>query len=79
MYFKVGIRSLVGLLFFALLSGCLAAGSSSSADTDNCRRDRARCLYDGQYEPGEQEYAEQAAKDLNRASTQRLRRSSWWW
>lgn len=33
-------------------------------------------MYDGKYEPGEEDYAEVEAKRLNKASTDRLRRSS---
>ncbi len=33
-------------------------------------------MYDGKYEQGEEDYAESEAKRLNKASTDRLRRSS---
>ena len=33
-------------------------------------------MYDGNYEQGEEDYAEAEAKRLNKASTDRLRRSS---
>lgn len=40
------------------------------------RWNRNSCMYDGKYEPGEEDYAEAEAKRLNKASTDRLRRSS---
>ncbi|CUI34503.1 Uncharacterised protein [Achromobacter xylosoxidans] len=33
-------------------------------------------MYDGKYEPGEEDYVEAEAKRLNKASADRLRRSS---
>jgi hypothetical protein len=33
-------------------------------------------MYEGQYEPGERDYAEQEAKRLNQAASDKLRRSS---
>ena len=39
-----------------------------------CRLNQASCNYNGQYEPGERDYAEQEAKRLNRAEVQRLQR-----
>jgi hypothetical protein len=59
-----------GVVFFlvALTSGCSLGGE--------CRWYRSSCMYDGKYEPGEEDYAESEAKRLNKASTDRLRRSS---
>lgn len=58
----------VVLFLVALTSGCSLGGE--------CRWYRSSCMYDGKYEPGEEDYAEVEAKRLNKASTDRLRRSS---
>ncbi len=58
----------VVLFLAALASGCSLGGE--------CRWYRSGCMYDGKYEPGEEDYAEAEAKRLNKASTDRLRRSS---
>lgn len=81
---RKGLRmsGLVGLV--CLLTACgspsgptapPAAGVTSSAA---CRWDPQNCMYEGSYEPGEKEFAEQRAKDLNRAAARKLRRASWW-
>ncbi|MFH7109502.1 hypothetical protein ACFWXM_16705 [Achromobacter xylosoxidans] len=54
----------------------LAALTSGCSLTNECRWNRNSCMYDGKYEPGEEDYAEAEAKRLNKASTDRLRRSS---
>jgi len=63
----------------ALVSGCSMIGSGSSGPggghVDECKWNRSRCLYEGSYEPGERDYAEQQAKRLNQAASERLRRS----
>lgn len=56
------------LFFAAFTSGCSL--------TNECRWYRSSCMYDGKYEPDEEDYAEAEAKRLNKASTDRLRRSS---
>jgi major membrane immunogen (membrane-anchored lipoprotein) len=68
----------------ALVAGCSSTddaggrrslGKSSSSSPDlKCRLSRSSCLYNGQYEAGEKDYAEQAAKDLNEAEYERVRR-----
>jgi len=70
-----------------LLVGTVAVGcSSSSAPTsssasraltvydDTCKGNRRACIYEGSYEPGERDYAEEEAKRLNRAQAARIRR-----
>ncbi|MFY1863368.1 hypothetical protein [Achromobacter xylosoxidans] len=54
----------------------LAALTSGCSLTNECRWYRSSCMYDGKYEPGEEDYAEAEVKRLNKASTYRLRRSS---
>jgi len=78
---RIVIRQGIVLLFALLLSGCFGGGSPPGRQVDrggDCRWDRSRCLYEGSYEPGERDYAEQKAKDLNRASLEKLRRGSRW-
>lgn len=64
------------------LSGCSVLGfddsdrDSSSSNGSGCQWNRSSCLYEGAYEPGERDYAEQEAKRLNQAALQRLRRGS---
>ncbi|CAM3954120.1 hypothetical protein BOBR111200_18270 [Bordetella bronchialis] len=41
---------------------------------DQCKGIRSRCIFEGSYEAGERNYAEQEAKRLNIAELQRLRR-----
>jgi len=77
-------RLAAALCFAALLAGCSSGkdagrsgslGSSPASSPDlKCRISRSSCLYNGSYEPGEKDYAEQAAKDLNQAEYERVRR-----
>ena len=83
------IRCGVAVFLIALFSGCSSngsrsadradrpfIGSSTSARDDECRWNRTKCMYEGAYEPGERDYAEQEAKRLNQAASRRLRRIS---
>jgi len=54
----------------------LAALSSGCSIGNECAWYRSSCIYEGQYESGEEDYAEDEAKRLNKESTDRLRRSS---
>jgi len=36
-------------------------------------------MHEGSYEQGEEDYAEQEAKDLNREAARKVRRGSGWW
>mgnify|MGYP003585145778 FL=1 len=76
------------LLLVALLSGCSSSsinpwsspaapgsGSDTSRDSLECRVSRSSCIYEGKYEAGERDYAEDEAKRLNRAEMERLRRA----
>lgn len=75
MSFQFVCRLSLAVLFSAIIAGC-----ASTAPRDECRWDRSRCMHEGSYEPGEREYAEQEAKELNRAAAKKLRRrSGWWW
>lgn len=79
----------VALLLTALVSGCSsvlpgssstdsstrAAAASERVVSDNCKWLRSRCIYEGSYDAGERNYAEQEAKRLNTAELERLRRA----
>lgn len=79
----------VVIMLAALASGCSStrpgaspsAGSSSTSAarervvTDDCKWLRSRCIYEGSYDAGERNYAEQEAKRLNTAELERLRRA----
>ena len=62
----------------ALASGCSMVGLGdrhygATPVTNECRWNRSGCLYDGKYEAGEKEYAEEEAARLNRQQLERLR------
>lgn len=66
----------VSLFLVAVVAGCSSGGSGSkSAAGDDCKWLRSRCLYEGSYDRGERDYAEQEAKRLNAAESQRLMRN----
>lgn len=79
-------RSGLALCLVVLVSGCSTSGSGDSERasisgrvvSDECRWSRSNCIYEGSYEPGERDYAEEEARRLNRAATRKLRRGSWW-
>ncbi|HEY9318681.1 hypothetical protein J2732_001932 [Achromobacter deleyi] len=82
-------RYAAALVLAALASGCssILPGSSGSGSgeassaaservvSDNCKFIRSRCIYEGSYDAGERNYAEQEAKRLNKAELDRLRRA----
>ncbi|RIJ01188.1 hypothetical protein DXK93_23015 [Achromobacter sp. K91] len=61
-------RCSIHLFLAALSSGCSLGGE--------CGWNRSSCMYEGKYEEGEEDYAEDEAKRLNKNSSDRLRRSS---
>ncbi|KGD89236.1 hypothetical protein JL37_23395 [Achromobacter sp. RTa] len=71
------------LCLAALVSACSSTGSgkperqasSPSRVSAECKPSRSKCLYEGAYESGERDYAEEEAKRLNLAEVERLRRS----
>lgn len=75
-------RSAVVILVGALASGCSSDGAPTSSSAgraltvydDTCKGNRRACIYEGSYEPGERDYAEEEAKRLNRAQAARIRR-----
>lgn len=79
----MGIQSLgrygVALWLGVLLAGCsvteaVTEAVSTSLEESRCQRDPRSCIYEGKYDPGEREFAEQEARRLNRAEGERLRR-----
>jgi len=74
------IRCGVALCLVTLVSGCSmlnfwdSDAESESVDRNNaCSWNRSSCMYEGQYEPGEREYAEEQAKRLNRSAAASVR------
>ncbi|HXE20619.1 hypothetical protein [Castellaniella sp. UC4442_H9] len=60
-----------------LVAGCSSPQRRSQGPLElssPCRLNQASCNYNGQYEPGERDYAELEARRLNQAEVQRLRR-----
>ncbi|WP_159078903.1 hypothetical protein [Orrella marina] len=59
-----------------LIAGCSSIVPSflrgGSSDTNPCKVNPQSCIYRGQYEPGEREYAEREARRLNYQSMERL-------
>ncbi len=83
------IRFGIVLFLGAIISGCAffglgptkngpntsISGSQASGRSSECSWNRSRCMHEGSYELGERAYAEQEAKDLNRAALAKFRRS----
>lgn len=68
----------VALALAAFVSGCsmLGFGDEGSKDasrSNECKWNRSSCMYEGRYEPGEEAYAEEEAKRLNRAAAAKVR------
>ncbi|CAM3688824.1 Lipoprotein [Bordetella sputigena] len=85
------IRRVSAVLLFGLLSACSSTKTSSveaparptspiaaaisGRVVDACASNRSKCKFEGSYEAGERDYAEQEAKRLNMAELERLRRA----
>jgi len=81
----MSIQSLIrcgAVWLLVLASGCSTIGlGDSDAGGDRkseCRWSRSSCMYEGAYDAGEREYAEEEAARLNRAEARRLRRGFGW-
>jgi hypothetical protein len=72
---SIKMLSRLGLSLFlvVIVSGCSSVGSERSI---KCKWVPSSCIHEGSYEPGEKEYAEDEAKDLNRDASRKLRRSA---
>ena len=75
MFNKTLGRAGVALFLVGLISGCSWGGSKSSSSRTSvqCAVSKSSCMYEGQYEPGEDEYAEKEAARLNKQEQGRLR------
>lgn len=62
------------LVLAALAGGCSTSGPGEASRDSACLRDRAGCMHEGSYEPGERAYAEEEASRLNQAQLSRMRR-----
>jgi len=76
MFIQAFTRCSIALLLIALVSGCSSIGLGATELANECKWNRSSCMHEGSYEPGERDYAEQEAKDLNEAASKRLRRSA---
>ncbi len=79
----------IALFLGAIISGCAffdlgptkngpntsISGGQTSGRSGVCKWNRSSCMHEGSYESGERAYAEQEAKDLNRAALANFRRS----
>jgi len=67
----------IAIFLAALASGCSWTGSKTSDHGDThgnqCKANPSSCMYEGHYEPGERGYAEQEAKQLNQAESEKMR------
>ncbi len=74
------MRYLALVTCLLVLTGC-ASSSSHSDQTERlqCRLNPSSCMYEGSYESGEEQYAEQRAKELNQESLRKLKRQRSWW
>jgi len=73
-------RCAIALWVVSMVAGCgFIGGGNDDAGVQRdsaCRWNRSSCMYEGPYEPGERDYAEEEARRLNREQADRLRRSS---
>lgn len=77
-------RGGVILALTVIIAGCSSTSNPKSAALEGdarvvttsleCRVNRSACIYEGRYESGERQYAEDEARRLNQASIKRLRR-----
>lgn len=83
MSIQIFSRCGVALFVAAIMSGCSSTNPGASYEGGDarvvttsleCRWNRSSCIYEGRYEPGERDYAEDEARRLNQASIERLRR-----
>ncbi|MFQ1064860.1 hypothetical protein [Bordetella trematum] len=79
---KTLLRCTAVLFATVVMAGCSTKAADvvsswfSSSPKNDCVSNRKACLYEGAYEPGERQYAEDEARRLNQAELARLRRAS---
>lgn len=83
MSIKTLSRGGVALLLGMIVAGCSSSNPGVAAEDGDarvvttsleCRWNRSACIYEGRYESGERNYAEEEARRLNQASIERLQR-----
>lgn len=67
---------LVMALVVVTAAGC-SSSSPGPAGSAECRWNRSSCMYEGSYESGERDYAEEEARRLNEAAARRLKGGGW--
>jgi len=76
---RCGLALALAAVVSACSTGTGASGSAAASKPDAvCKWNRSKCMYEGPYEPGEKDYAEEEAARLNRAEAARLRRGFGW-
>ncbi len=68
----------MALCLVGLVSGCSMLGfgeTEQEIEENRCKLNPKSCMYEGSYEPGERQYAEEEARRLNKAASERLRRN----
>lgn len=65
MLIQAVVRCGVVLCLVAMTAGCMSSRTTSKLFNE-CTWNRDGCLYEGSYEPGEEEYAEKEAQRLNK-------------
>ena len=73
MSMKLFGRCGIALILAVFISGCGSSPRERSGGDDECHWRRSSCLYEGAYETGERDYAEQEARRLNQAQALRMR------
>lgn len=75
------MRYLGWSLLLLVLTGCSSSSSHEQHQSERlqCKLNPSSCMYEGSYEPGEDKYAEQRAKELNQESLRKLKRQRSWW
>lgn len=74
------MRYLSWSVILLVLAGCASSPSTTDhTERFQCKVNPSSCMYEGSYEPGEDKYAEQRAKELNQESLRKLKRQRGWW
>lgn len=71
----ISYKSMGVVVLCLLLTAC--AQSAGSQRNMQCKWNPSSCMYEGSYEPDEEAYAEQRAKELNKAAARKVRRRGW--
>lgn len=66
-------RCSIAMILVVFIAGCGSSHNERSGAGDECSWSRSSCLYEGAYETGERDYAEQEARRLNEAQSLRMR------